>query len=302
MKQYPKGGVMRFVTFEKNGQTGVGSLVPDEKILLDLTQAGLQGDLISVIEKGPEGLQMAADLAAKSERVALEDVRLLAPFPQPRRNIICVGKNYFEHSKEFEKSGFDSTSGGQTVPDAPVIFTKATTSVTGPQVAIPASSDPSNSTDYEGELAVVIGKKGYKVAQSAAFAHICGYTIVNDVTARHLQHLHKQWWLGKSLDGYCPMGPTFVTADEIGDPTRLEVCTWVNGELRQQARVTDLIFDIPTIIETVSSLVTIMPGDIIATGTPAGVGIGFTPPKFLQPGDRVAIKIDPIGVLENPVT
>ncbi len=182
-----------------------------------------------------------------------------------------------------------------------MIFTKATTSVTGPNQPIPASSDPSKSTDYEGELAVVVGKKGYRISQSDALSYICGYTIINDVTARNLQQVHKQWFLGKSLDGFCPMGPTFVTADEIGDPTRLEVSTRVNGELRQQASVADLIFDIPTILETVSSLITLMPGDIIATGTPAGVGIGFTPPRFLQPGDSVSIQIDPIGVLENPV-
>ena len=185
--------------------------------------------------------------------------------------------------------------------DAPVIFTKATTSVTGPGEPISASSDPSNSTDYEGELAVVIGRTGRNIAQTEAFDYVCGYTIINDVTARSLQQLHKQWFLGKSLDGFCPMGPCFITSDEIEDITTLNLSTWVNDELRQKACVKDLIFDIPTIIETVSSLFTIIPGDIIATGTPAGVGIGFTPPAFLKPGDKVVIEIDRIGVLENPV-
>ena len=244
---------------------------------------------------------MARKAAETGERIEISTVKLLAPFPRPRRNIICVGKNYFEHSKEFEKSGFDSTSGGQAIPDAPVIFTKAPTSVSGPGEPIPASSDPSHSTDYEGELAVVIGRTGRHIAKADAFDFVCGYTIINDVTARNLQQLHKQWFLGKSLDGFCPMGPCFITADEIEEVNALNITTRINGELRQQACVRDLIFDIPTIIATVSSLITMIPGDIIATGTPAGVGIGFSPPKFLQPGDKVVIEIDRIGVLENPV-
>ena len=294
---------MRFVTFsQSDGKESVGCLAADGNSVLDLTGAGLAGDLLSIVEQGLSGLQTAAGLAGKSRAVPLDQIKLLAPLPRPKRNIICVGKNYYEHSKEFEKSGFDSTSGGQTIPDAPVIFTKATTSVIGPMEPIPASSDPSDSTDYEGELALVIGKGGYKIRQTEALEHILGYTIINDVTARNLQQLHKQWFLGKSLDGFCPMGPILVTADEIGDPTQLQVSTWINEELRQQASVKDLIFDIPVIIETVSSVVSLVPGDIIATGTPAGVGIGFTPPKFLQPGDTVRIEISKIGVLENPVT
>lgn len=292
---------MRLVSYQFNNQLAVGSLLQDEDTVINLTGAGLPDDLSSIIEMGKKGLAMAEAAMSRGERVPLSKVKLLAPFHRPRRNIICVGKNYFEHSREFENSGFDSTSGGQAVPDAPVIFTKATTSVTGPGDPIPASSDPSNSTDYEGELAVVIGRTGRNIGRTAAFDHVCGYTIINDVTARSLQQLHKQWFLGKSLDGFCPMGPCFITSDEVEDVTALNLSTWVNGELRQKACVKDLIFDIPTIIETVSSLFTIIPGDIIATGTPAGVGIGFTPPVFLKPGDKVVIEIDHIGVLENPV-
>jgi 2-keto-4-pentenoate hydratase/2-oxohepta-3-ene-1,7-dioic acid hydratase in catechol pathway len=294
-------GLMRFVTFEKNGQSAVGCLGPDGNAIIDLTGAGIPGDLSSLVEMGEKGRAMAEKASQTGERVTLSEVTLLAPFPRPRRNIICVGKNYFEHSKEFEKSGFDSTSGGQEIPDAPVIFTKATTSVIGPGEPIPASSDPSSSTDYEGELAVVIGRTGRNVARADAYDYVCGYTIINDVTARTLQQVHKQWFLGKSLDGFCPMGPFFITSDEIEDITALTITTRINGELRQQACVKDLIFDIPTIIETVSSLITIIPGDIIATGTPAGVGIGFTPPKFLKPGDTVVIAIDHMGTLENHV-
>ncbi len=294
--------LMRFVSFRKNNNGAIGALVANKNTVVDLTKSGLPADLTSFIEMGAEGLRMAEKAIQDGAQIPMAELKILAPFPRPRRNVMCVGKNYFEHSKEFEKSGFDSTSGGQTVPDAPVIFTKATTSITGPGEPIPASSDPSDSTDYEGELGVVIGRSGRNIAKAEAFNYIFGYTIINDVTARNLQQRHKQWFLGKSLDGFCPMGPLLVTADEIDDVTSLNVRTRVNGELRQDACVKDLIFDIPTIIETLSSLFTLVPGDIIATGTPAGVGIGFKPPKFLQPGDLVTIEIDQLGMLENPVT
>lgn len=292
---------MRFVSFRKDDQVSIGGLVPNKETLVDLTKKGLPADLTSLIEMGEEGLSMAEIAIQEGSQISIKEIEILAPFPCPQRNVMCVGKNYFEHSKEFENSGFDSTSGGQTVPDAPVIFTKATTSIIGPGMPIPASSDPSRSTDYEGELGVVIGQRGRNISKADAFNYIYGYTIINDVTARNLQQLHKQWFLGKSLDGFCPMGPLLVTADEIDDVTTLNLRTHVNKELRQDACVKDLIFDIPTIIATLSSLFTIVPGDIIATGTPAGVGIGFKPPKFLKPGDLVTIEIDQLGVLENPV-
>ena len=150
-------------------------------------------------------------------------------------------------------------------------------------------------------MAVIIGKQGRNISQDNAFDHIYGYTILNDVTSRRLQKQHQQWFLGKSLDGFCPMGPAIVTADEIPDVTQLRVQTWINDELRQDNVVASLIFDIPTLIETLSRTMTLLPGDIIATGTPAGVGMGFKPPRFLQEGDVVKIRIDPIGILENPV-
>lgn len=292
---------MRFISFRKDDQVSIGGLVPNKETVVDLTEKGLPADLTSLIEMGEEGLNMAEIAIQEGLQIPMKEIEILAPFPRPQRNVMCVGKNYYEHSKEFENSGFDSTSGGQTVPDAPVIFTKATTSITGPGKPIPASSDPSGSTDYEGELGVVIGQRGRNISKADAFNYIYGYTIINDVTARNLQQLHKQWFLGKSLDGFCPMGPLLVTADEIDDVTKLNLRTHVNKELRQDACVKDLIFDIPTIIATLSSLFTIVPGDIIATGTPAGVGIGFKPPKFLKPGDLVTIEIDQLGILENPV-
>ncbi len=253
-----------------------------------------------------------ATVAAMSnaERAALEGsiaalplvqgAMILAPIPRPARNVFCVGKNYHEHAKEFANSGFDATA-KEVVPEHPVVFTKQPTSVSGPGDVIPAHLDDTNSVDYEGELAVIIGQGGRGIGRAAAMDHVFGYTIVNDVTSRLLQQKHRQWAIGKGIDGFCPMGPAVVTADETGDPTALRLRTFVNGELRQDAPVKDLIFDIPTLIETISRYITLEPGDIIATGTPAGVGIGFTPPKFLQKGDVVRIEIDRIGVLENRV-
>ncbi len=247
---------------------------------------------------------------SKAERAALEGsiaalplvqgAMILAPIPRPARNVFCVGKNYHEHAKEFANSGFDATA-KEVVPEHPVVFTKQPTSVSGPGDVIPAHLDDTNSVDYEGELAVIIGQGGRGIGRAAAMDHVFGYTIVNDVTSRLLQQKHRQWAIGKGIDGFCPMGPAVVTADETGDPTALRLRTFVNGELRQDAPVKDLIFDIPTLIETISRYITLEPGDIIATGTPAGVGIGFTPPKFLQKGDVVRIEIDRIGVLENRV-
>jgi len=241
----------------------------------------------------------AAD-ADQTEWVELDRVQLLAPIPRPARNIFCVGKNYHEHALEFQASGFDA-SASENIPEYPVVFTKAPSTVIGPEMAIPAYLDYSDSTDYEGELAVVIGRGGRNITKVDALSHVFGYTIVNDVTSRTLQQTHRQWFLGKSLDGYCPMGPTIVTADEIPAPEQLQLKTWVNGELRQNAGVGNLIFDIPSLIETISRTMSLESGDIIATGTCAGVGIGFKPPKFLRHGDRVEIEIQPIGRLSNPV-
>jgi len=228
-------------------------------------------------------------------------VTLRAPLPEPRRNIFCVGKNYVEHAGEFQGSGFDSSSAGEVQPEVPILFTKATTSVIGPEDAVESSLDPTGTLDYEGELAVVIGTAGRGISRDEALSHVFGYTIVNDVTARATQKRHKQWFLGKSPDTFCPMGPAILTADAVPDLGALRLVTRVNGEVRQSAPVSDLIFDVPTIIETLSAATTLLPGDIIATGTPAGVALGFTPPRFLKPGDRVEVEIDGIGVLANPI-
>ena len=238
---------------------------------------------------------------SKNSILEISEVTLKAPIPKPLRNIFAVGRNYYEHAKEFHDSGFDATTGVTAVPDDPIIFTKATTSVSGPFDPIPAYLDNTNSTDYEGELAVIIGKSGRGIQKENAFDYVYGYTISNDVTARTMQHKHKQWFVGKSLDGYCPMGPVLLTKDEAGNPDSFHLKTEVNGEVRQNSSCSALIFDIPTLIKTISEGITLLPGDIIITGTPVGVGIGFEPPVFLKKGDNIKVTIEPIGTIENIV-
>jgi 2-keto-4-pentenoate hydratase/2-oxohepta-3-ene-1,7-dioic acid hydratase in catechol pathway len=294
---------MRLVTFRRGDALAmrIGALRESDGAVLDLAAAdpALEGGSMAALIAGGEAMLRHARAAMARAPVA-EGARLLAPIPRPAKNIFCVGKNYHEHAKEFAGSGFDATA-KEVVPEAPVVFSKPPTSVSGPGDAIPAHLDPTSSVDYEGELAVVIGKGGRGIRKAEALAHVFGYTIVNDVTARTLQHRHRQWILGKGIDGFCPMGPAILTADEVPDPTTLRLTTTVNGERRQDAPVSDLIFDIPTLIETISAGITLEPGDIIATGTPAGVGIGFTPPRFLKRGDVVRIEVTGIGALENPV-
>ena len=245
---------------------------------------------------------IGAGRLAHGAPVDLAKVKLAAPVGPLAKNVMAVGKNYHEHAQEFARSGIDQSGDKLEVPEAPVVFTKAATSLADPGQGLPASSDPSHSTDYEGELGVVIGKtvKNVKTVQDAYDA-VFGYTIVNDATARTVQQKHKQWFLGKSLDGYCPVGPLLVTADEFGRPDAQELITTVNGERRQFARLRDLIFDVPAIIQAITAYVPLEPGDLIATGTPAGVGIGFSPPRYLKPGDTVTVSISGIGELTNPV-
>jgi len=284
---------MRLATFRSNGHRQVGRLTDDGQAIepFDLGADSADAGLFALIDKLP---------ATAGAAIPLDQVRLEAPIPRPHRNIFCVGKNYFEHAHEFARSGFDSSAQSGAVPDAPIVFSKVPESVTGPGDPILIDPGVSQAVDYEAELAVVIGRGGRGIRKRDALDHVWGYCIVNDVTARDLQGRHKQWLIGKSQDSFCPMGPWLVSRDEI-DLADTRVRCWVNGELRQDANTRALIFDVPTLIETISAGLTLMPGDIIATGTPAGVGIGFDPPKYLRPGDVVRIEIGGIGVLENPV-
>jgi len=231
--------------------------------------------------------------------IALDESALLAPIPHPARTIFCVGKNYREHVAEMNRDHVGEMRLGD-VPPYPVVFPKLAACVTGPGDTIPLPKGVSDQIDYEAEIGVIIGRGGKGIAKADAMNHVFGYTIINDVTARDLQRRHQQWLIGKSLDGFCPMGPWIVTADEI-TPDAMTVSLTINGEQRQSARGSDMIFDIPTLIESISAGITLYPGDIIATGTPAGVGAGFDPPKFLKAGDVVDITIGGIGRLSNPV-
>ena len=209
-----------------------------------------------------------------------------------------MGKNYHEHAHEFAASGFDSSAASGAVPKHPIIFSKVPDCVIAHRDLVSIDRRVSEAIDYEAELGVIIGKGGRGIVAANALDHVWGYTIINDVTARDLQGLYSQWLIGKSQDTFCPMGPWAVTRDEI-DLKDTKIQCWINGELRQSANTRDLIFDVPAIIETISAGVRLIPGDVIATGTPAGVGIGFKPPKYLVPGDVARIEISGIGILEN---
>jgi 2-keto-4-pentenoate hydratase/2-oxohepta-3-ene-1,7-dioic acid hydratase in catechol pathway len=290
---------MRIAAYLYQNEPGVGLVSPDLKSLqpLELPARLRALGALPLIES----LSRGEPLPPTGPALAIDQVKLTAPLPRPRRNIFCVGKNYHAHAKEFAGSGFDSSAkAGGDIPTVPIYFSKVPESVVGPGESIMIVPEVSTAIDYEAELAVVIGEGGKGIKAADAMKHVWGYTIINDVTARDWQSRHMQWHLGKSFDTFCPMGPWLVSADEC-DGTKTGVRCYVNGEERQNASTTDLIFDIPTLIETLSAGITLYPGDLIATGTPVGVGIGFKPPRYLKPGDVVRVEIDGIGVLENPV-
>lgn len=292
---------MRFGTLNIDGRATVVIVSDDGQQYREAADLvpGFNGDMTDFIARMPVPPKDAGKSGAWK---AIAGNKVLAPIPAPRKNIFCVGKNYHEHAKEFANSGFDTSAAkGEVAPTAPVVFTKAPSTVVADNDPVLSFSHMTSQLDYEAELAVIIGKPGLGIKKADALNHVWGYTIVNDVTARDLQQKHRQWFLGKSMDTFCPMGPWIVTADEVGDPTNLNVKCWINGELRQNANTRDLIFDIPTIIETISAGMTLQPGDIIATGTPAGVGIGFNPPKFLKSGDEMKVSIDKLGTLTNRI-
>ena len=283
---------MKFATYQHDGKRHVGVVDAAAETVtpLDLSEAQAHRGVASLI-----GMPTIPSAGAP---VPLSTVKLEAPLPRPDRNIFCVGKNYFDHAHEFSKSGFDSSAAKGAVPSEPIIFSKVPDCVVGPEQDILIDPGVSEAIDYEAELAVIIGKGGRGISKENAMDHVWGYTIVNDVTARDLQGRYSQWIVGKSQDTFCPMGPWAVTRDEIDVADAAIRCS-VNGEIRQDSNTGLLIFDIPTIIATISAGVTLKPGDVIATGTPAGVGIGFQPPKYLQPGDIVEVEIDGLGKLKN---
>jgi 2-keto-4-pentenoate hydratase/2-oxohepta-3-ene-1,7-dioic acid hydratase in catechol pathway len=297
---------MKFVTFSHHGETAAGLLLSDGILPLQAAakRLGERADVssvLSVIRGGDTAYaacrRLAGDQSARAALVPLESVQLLAPIPQPARNAFCVGLNYLDHAKE----GAAARMIDLKVPQVPVFFTKATRTVVGPNVDVRWDPKVTQRLDYEVELAVIIGREGRDISPSAAFDHIFGYTIANDVTARDLQRRHEQWFKGKSLDTTMPLGPCIVTRDEIEDPRSLELSMHINGQQRQRARAEQMIFDIPTLIAALSAGMTLEPGDILATGTPSGVGFAMNPPQYLQGGDEMVARIEHIGELRNRV-
>lgn len=288
--------LLRIATFVFNERRQVGQVSDDGLQLtpFDISAEQAHRGAQALIEAMVAG-QSLPGLAMTS--VAVASVRLEAPLPQPRRNLWCVGRNYHAHAKELSATVFKDNSADTQA--WPIVFTKVPECVVGPNddVQLPHAAI-SSQIDYEAELAVVIGTGGKNIARGDAMRHVFGYTVVNDVTARDVQMRHQQWDMGKSFDTFCPMGPWIITADEL-DGTRTRVRCWVNGELRQDGPTENMIFDIPTLIETISRGITLYPGDVIATGTPAGVGMGLTPPRYIQRGDVIRIEIDGIGSIEN---
>ena len=285
---------MKFARFAQDGAVRIGIVDDAGKSVRRLEPA--VDDMLELIRRYDE---LRDRLRAAGEPLRLSEVTLLAPIPAPPRNIICVGKNYREHAREFARSGYEAGAvKGAEIDAHPAVFTKPASSIVGPGATVDLHPEATAKVDYEVELAVVIGREGRNIRREDAYAHVWGYTIINDVTARDRQQRHKQWFLGKALDTFCPMGPWVTTGDEV-DPENLDLHCWVNGELRQSANTRDLIFDIPYLIATISEGMTLVPGDIISTGTPAGVGIGMDPPVFLKPGDTVSMSISGLGTLTN---
>lgn len=285
---------MKLVTFNYSGKVEVGAIREDQIINL----SDFAGNMISLIEMVHGEIEQLKDqIESIPNGIPVESVDLLAPIPEPRRNVMCLGLNYAEHAEEHY-----SASGRQTeLPEYPIVFTKAPSSVNGPYADIPYDPTITQELDWEVELAVIIGRKGKNIPVEEAMDHVFGYTVLNDVSARDLQRRHKQFFKGKSLDGACPMGPWIVTADELTDPHHLRVTSRVNGFVKQDSNTAMMIFDVPSIINHMSCGMTLLPGDIIATGTPSGVGFARQPPEFLQSGDVVECEVEGIGIIRNKV-
>jgi 2-keto-4-pentenoate hydratase/2-oxohepta-3-ene-1,7-dioic acid hydratase in catechol pathway len=284
---------MRIASYRWGDRQHVGLVSADGRELTPLAVPDASRGALAVIELLARGEPMFSPSGA---RLPVSAVTLQAPLPRPLRGLFCAGRNYRSHAAELATTVFRDAVKEE---EWPIVFTKYAECVIGPYdiVRMPGKAI-TEQIDYESELAVVIGRGGRDITRSRAMDHVCGYTIVNDVSARDVQVRHNQWDLGKSFDTFCPMGPWIVTADELdGRDTRVR--GWVNGELRQDQRTSDLIFGIDVLIETCSRGITLYPGDVIATGTPAGVGMGFKPPKWLRSSDVMRIEIDGIGFIEN---
>ena len=291
---------MRYVTFSLSADPTPRLGAVRGTQVLDLSANSGPPSLLALIQAGPAQWQRAAAVAEAmgDMGLTLDGVRLHAPIPRPLKNVFCLGLNYAAHAKESAAARNRETR----IPDIPVIFTKTPTTVNGPFDDIPVDRAATNQVDWEVELGVVIGTPGKNIRAADALAHVFGYTVINDISARDVQIAHGgQWFKGKSLDGSCPMGPVVVTADEFGDPQAKRLQCRVNGVAKQDATTADMIFPVATIIEWLSKGMTLDAGDVIATGTPSGVGMGRDPKEFLQQDDVVETEIEGIGTLRNRI-
>ena len=286
---------MKLVTYRHSGAEHVGALTPDGSGILPLPVPDMN-TLIETMDL--PALRSAVSAAERGSALALSEAELLAPIPRPRQDVVCLGMNYRAHEEESARYNADAFT--KETPAA-VYFSKRVSEAGRPDGIIPRHAGLTDRLDYEAELAVVLGRAARDVKAADAADYLFGYTVLNDVSARDLQTGHKQWYFGKSLDGFTPMGPVLVTADEIAWPPALEITCRVNGELRQESNTSLLITPIGQILEELTAGMTLLPGTIIATGTPAGVGMGFDPPRFLQSGDTVECAIEGIGVLRSTV-
>ncbi len=280
---------MRLVTYGESGQERIGAVAGSEIVDIQSADASLPGTVQGVLEAGAvEAVSRAVESGAGT-RTPLADARLASPLPRPPK-IVCVGLNYLDHA----------TEQNVPLPEHPLLFSKATSSVVGPydDVVLPAESEQ---VDYEVELAVVIGKTATAVSEADAYDYVAGYTVANDVSARDIQFRQQQWHQGKSYDTFCPMGPWLVTKDEIPDPNALAVKLTLNGTVLQDSNTDNLIFNIPTLVSRISSAMTLLPGDVISTGTPAGVGVFRDPKILLKAGDYMETWVEGIGTLKNHV-
>jgi len=294
---------MHWITYEQNGQTHIGALLPNGTAVTTLSALGIHRsfhDMIDFIQNvTEEELRIAAkNWNNEATATPVENVKLLAPITRPIHDILCVGINYRAHQEESEE--FFNLQNKKE--EQHIYFSKRACHITGPDEAITSHPDVDQQMDYEAELAIIIGKTGRDIVPEDAEDYIFGYSVFNDVTARAVQKKHVQWLRGKSLDGYAAMGPAIVHKSLLPFPLELDLSCHVNGELRQQSNTRLMIADIPTIISELSQGMTLEAGDIIASGTPSGVGMSFTPPKFLQDGDEVSCKIDQIGELNNIIS
>jgi len=296
--------IMKFGTYITNNEEKVGIIIGEKVIpineVFNVIGKSSVSSMNELIETFDEDIIQEIEIAISTNNFsgdALNSIKLIAPIPNPKRNVFCLGKNYVDHVNEIKMTKISDTN----IPEFPIYFTKVASPAIGDGDNIKFSYEVTSQVDYEVELAIVIGKKGINIKPEDAEKYIFGYTIVNDVSARDLQGKHTQWFKGKSLDTFCPMGPYIVHKSEIPFPAELNIQSRINGQLRQDSNTEKLIFDIPYIISDLSKGLTLKPGDIICTGTPSGVGMGFTPPKVLKNGDVVECYIERIGKLVNRV-